>query len=136
MWSNSFKGIFTDPMGQESIIISTPRTKENASEIIEGSPLYHAMNKLISKFDELEKRVFGVLLLLCLMMHILVDQPLLWKLFHYHYDQNMFVLPLSLKVFNYSMRASLSVSRLTKLLVNSIHIYGSKSICYENIFRN
>ena len=39
--------------------MSTPRPKENASEIIEGSPLYHAMNKLISKFDELEKRVFG-----------------------------------------------------------------------------
>jgi len=34
------------------------------------------------------------------------------------------------------MRASLSVSRLTKFLVNSIHIYGSKSIYYENTFRN
>jgi hypothetical protein len=116
--------------------MSTPRTKENASEIIEGSPLYHAMNKLISKFDEIQRRVFGMLLLLCLMMHIIVDQPRLRRLFHYHYDQNMFVLPLSLKVCNYSMRANLSVSRLTKLLVNSVHIYGPKSICYENIFHN
>ena len=37
---------------------------------------------------------------------------------------------------NYGMRATLSVSCLTKFLVNSIHIYDYKSIFYENIFHN
>jgi hypothetical protein len=46
------------------------------------------------------------------------------------------VLPLSLKECNYGLRATLSASRLTKLLVNNIHIYSSKLIYYENTFHN
>ena len=37
---------------------------------------------------------------------------------------------------NYGMHTGLSVSRLTKFLVNNIHIYDSKLIYYKNIFRN
>jgi hypothetical protein len=37
---------------------------------------------------------------------------------------------------NYGLRASKNSSRLTKFLVNSIHIYGSESIYYENTFCN
>jgi hypothetical protein len=59
---------------------------------------------------------------------------LLAKALHNLYSST--VLILSLKGCNYDIRANLSVSRLTKFLVNSIHIYGLKSIYYENIFRN
>jgi len=46
------------------------------------------------------------------------------------------VLPLSRKEYNYRLRASISGSRLTKFRVNTIHIYGSKKIYYENTFRS
>ena len=46
------------------------------------------------------------------------------------------VLPLSMKTYNYGLHARKSSSHLTKFLVNSIHIYGSKSIYYENTFHN
>jgi hypothetical protein len=46
------------------------------------------------------------------------------------------LLPPSVKTCNYGLRAGKSSSRLTKFIVNSIHIYGSKSIYYENIFYN
>jgi citrate lyase alpha subunit len=46
------------------------------------------------------------------------------------------VLPLSRKECNHELRASISGSRLTKPLVNIIHIYGSKIICYENTFHS
>jgi hypothetical protein len=46
-------------MGQESIVMSTPRPKEKSSEIIESSPLYDAMNKLMYKFNELEERIYS-----------------------------------------------------------------------------
>jgi len=36
----------------------------------------------------------------------------------------------------YGLRASKSSPRLTKFLVNTIHIYDSKLIYYENTFRN
>jgi hypothetical protein len=37
---------------------------------------------------------------------------------------------------NYGMRVSESASRFTKFLVNSIYIYGFKSIYYKNTFCN
>jgi hypothetical protein len=37
---------------------------------------------------------------------------------------------------NYVLRASKSSSHLTKFLVNTIHIYGSKIIYYKNTFHN
>jgi hypothetical protein len=43
---------------------------------------------------------------------------------------------MSQKEYNYGIRASWSVSRLIKFLVNNIHIYDSKSIYYENTFYN
>jgi hypothetical protein len=43
---------------------------------------------------------------------------------------------MSRKEYNYGIRASWSVSRLIKFLVNNIHIYDSKSIYYENTFYN
>ena len=46
------------------------------------------------------------------------------------------LLPLSPEGCNYGMRVSLSASQLIKFLVNSIHIYGTKSIYYENTFCN
>jgi len=45
-------------------------------------------------------------------------------------------IPVSMKRCNYGLRARKSSSRLIKFLVNNIHIYDSKSIYYENIFRN
>jgi hypothetical protein len=45
-------------MGQESIVKSTTRSELKASGIAEDSPLFHVMNKLMSKFDELEERMF------------------------------------------------------------------------------
>ena len=44
------------------------------------------------------------------------------------------VLPPSKKEYNYRLCAIKSSSRLTKFLVNSIHIYDSKIIYYKNIF--
>ena len=39
--------------------MSTSKPKVKASGIIKDSPLYHAINMLMSRFDELEKRMFG-----------------------------------------------------------------------------
>ena len=44
--------------------------------------------------------------------------------------------PPSRKECNYILCASKSSSRLTKFLINIIHIYGSKIIYYKNTFRN
>jgi len=49
--------------------------------------------------------------------------------------QNQASVP-SLKQYNYSLRVTKSDSYLTRFLVNSIHLYDSKSIYYENIFHN
>ena len=46
------------------------------------------------------------------------------------------LLPPSKKGCNYKLRANKSSSRLTKFLVNTIHIYGSKLIYYKNTFCN
>ena len=58
MWNNSRNDKFTGLMGQESIVKSTTRSELKASGIAEDSPLFHVMNKLMSKFDELEERMF------------------------------------------------------------------------------
>jgi hypothetical protein len=49
---------------------------------------------------------------------------------------NWKLLPPSWKERNYELRATRSGSRLTKFLVNNIHIYGFKLFYYKNIFRN
>jgi hypothetical protein len=59
IWNNRFKGDFIDSMGQGNIIMSTPRLEVKASGITEDSPLYHAINMFMSKFDELEGKMFG-----------------------------------------------------------------------------
>jgi hypothetical protein len=46
------------------------------------------------------------------------------------------MLALSRKERNYGLRASKNGLRLTKFLVNTIHIYNSKTIYYENTFHN
>jgi hypothetical protein len=45
-------------MGHGSIVTSTP-AEVKTSGITEGSPLFHAMNKFMSKFNKLEERMFG-----------------------------------------------------------------------------
>ena len=39
------------------------------------------------------------------------------------------------KRMHYELRANKSGSHLTKLIVNTIYVYGSKIICYKNTFR-
>jgi hypothetical protein len=70
MWSNGRNAEFNDAMGQGSIIKSTTIFEIKACEIAEGSPLFHTINKLMSKFDELEGRMSFVapIFLLYLMM--------------------------------------------------------------------
>ena len=46
-------------MGQESIVKSTIIAKVKSLGSIEDSPLLHALNKILFKFDELEERIFG-----------------------------------------------------------------------------
>jgi hypothetical protein len=46
------------------------------------------------------------------------------------------VLPPFEKERNYVLRVAKSSSYLIKFLVNTIHIYGSKIIYYENMFHN
>jgi hypothetical protein len=54
-----------------------------------------------------------------------------YNAFHYHtvHSTSFFQ-----KKCNYMLRADKSYLRLTKFLVNNIHIYGSKIIYYENTF--
>jgi hypothetical protein len=46
------------------------------------------------------------------------------------------VLPPFVKTYNYGLCAKKNSSRLIRFTVNSIYIYGSKLIYYENIFYN
>jgi hypothetical protein len=59
MWNNGRNGEFTNPIGQESVIKSTTIAEVKAHGSTEDSPLFHVMNKIMSKFDELEERMFG-----------------------------------------------------------------------------
>jgi hypothetical protein len=57
MWNNGHSGEFTSSMGQASIV-TIAEVKAHGS--IEDSSLFHVMNKIMFKFDELEERMFGV----------------------------------------------------------------------------
>jgi hypothetical protein len=46
-------------MGQGSIVKSTTTAEVKAHGSTEDCPLFHVMNKIMSKFDELEERMFG-----------------------------------------------------------------------------
>jgi hypothetical protein len=59
MWNNGRNGKFTNPIGQESVVKSTTIAEVKAHGSTEDSPLFHVMNKIMSKFDELEERIFG-----------------------------------------------------------------------------
>jgi hypothetical protein len=45
-------------MDQESIVKSTTISEVNAHRMYEDSTLFHTMVKLMSRFDELEERMF------------------------------------------------------------------------------
>jgi hypothetical protein len=75
-------------MGQGSIAMSTPKPKVKASGITKDSPLYHAMNMLMTRLDELEKTKFGVPIVTLPYDGLapFASQPQYRRLFHYHYD--------------------------------------------------
>ena len=94
MWNNGFNGEFIGPMGQESIVKSTTRPEVKASGIAGGSPLFHIMNKLMSKFNDLEERMFGAPI--AILPHVTYtsesplafSQPQYERPFHYYLDQH------------------------------------------------
>jgi hypothetical protein len=59
MWNNDRSGEFIGLMGHVSIVKSTTIAKVKAHGSTKDSPLFHVMNKIMSKFDELEERMFG-----------------------------------------------------------------------------
>ena len=59
MWNNGRNGEFTGPMGQESIVKYAIIAEVKAHGSTEDSLLFHDMNKIMSKFDELEERMLG-----------------------------------------------------------------------------
>ena len=59
MWNNGRNSEFTGPMGQESIIKYIIIAEVKAHGSTEDSLLFHAMNRIMSKFDELEERMLG-----------------------------------------------------------------------------
>ena len=83
------------------------------------------------------KKMFG-----CSIYYYVICQIFWWEpkyclnCLHHLPTYTIIVLPLSKKECNHGLRASKSGSRLTKFLVNTIHIYSSKIIYYENTFRN
>jgi len=93
MWNNGFNGEFIGPMGQESIVKSTTRPEVKASGIAGGSPLFHIMNKLMSKFNDLEERMFGAPI--AILPHVTYtsesplafSQPQYERPFYYYFDQ-------------------------------------------------
>ena len=93
MWNNGRNGEFTGPMGQESIIKYIIIAEVKAHGSTEDSLLFHDMNKIMSKFDELEERMLGApIVTLPHAAHIsesarAFSQPY-WRLFHYYLDQH------------------------------------------------
>jgi hypothetical protein len=93
MWNNDRSGEFTGSMGHTSIIKSTTIAEVKAHGSTEDSPLFHVMNKIVSKFDELEERMFGALIVT--LPHVAhtselapaFSQPQYERLFHYYLDQ-------------------------------------------------
>jgi hypothetical protein len=94
MWNNGRSGEFIGSMGQASIVKSTTIVEVKAHGSTEDSPLFHVMNKIMSKFDELEKRMFGApIVTLPHVAHIsestsTFSQPQYERLFHYYLDQH------------------------------------------------
>jgi hypothetical protein len=80
-------------MGQASIVKSTTIAEVKAHGSTEDSPLFHAMNKIISKFDELEERMFGApIVTLPHVAHtselaLTFSQPQYERSFRYYLDQ-------------------------------------------------
>jgi hypothetical protein len=94
MWNNGSSGEFTGSIGQASIIKSTTIAEVKAHGSTEDSPLFHVMNKIISKFDELEEMMFGAPIVI--LPHVAhtsesvpaISQPQYERPFHYHLDQH------------------------------------------------
>jgi hypothetical protein len=93
MWNNGRNGEFTNPIGQESAVNSTTIVEIKAHGSTEDSPLFHVMNKIMSKFDELEERMFGApSVTLPHVAHtsesaLTFSQPRYKRPFHYYLDQ-------------------------------------------------
>ena len=98
MWNNGRNDEFTGPMGQESIIKSTIIAEVKAQGSTEDSLLFHAINKIMSKFYELEERMLGApIVTLPHAAHTsesapAFSQPQYERAFHYYLDHHsMFV---------------------------------------------
>ena len=94
MWNGEFNG----PMGQESIVKYTIIAEVKAHGSTEDSLLFHAMNRIMSKFDDLEERMLGApIVTLPHAAHTsesasAFSQPQYERSFHYYLDQHsMFV---------------------------------------------
>jgi hypothetical protein len=80
-------------MGQRSVIKSTTIAKVKAHGFTEDSPLSHSMIKLMSKFNELEERMFGTPIVTSPHdAHVsesapAFSQPQYERPFHYCFDQ-------------------------------------------------
>jgi hypothetical protein len=94
MWNNGRNSEFTDLMGQESIVKSPTIAEVKAHGSIKDSPLFHIMNKIMSKFDELEERMFDApIVTLPHAAHTsesapAFSQPQYERPFHYDLDQH------------------------------------------------
>jgi hypothetical protein len=91
MWNNGRSDEFTSSMGQASIV-TIAEVKAHGST--KDSPLFYVMNKIMSKFDELEERIFGAPIVT--LPHVAhtsesapaFSQPQYERLFHYYLDQH------------------------------------------------
>jgi hypothetical protein len=94
MWNNGGNGNFTSPIGQEGVVKSTTIAEVKAHGSTKDSPLFHVMNKIMSKFDELEERIFGApIVTLPHAAHTgesasAFSQPQYERPFHYYLDQH------------------------------------------------
>jgi hypothetical protein len=92
MWKNGRNGEFTGSMGQARIV-TIAKVKAHGST--KDSPLYHVMNKIMSKFDELEEMMFGAPIVT--LPHVAHTselapafcQPQYERPFHYYLDQHV-----------------------------------------------
>jgi hypothetical protein len=81
-------------MDQESIIKSTTISEVNAHGMYEDSTLFHTMVKLMSRFDELEERMFAAPIASSPHVAYISEsalafsQPQYERLFHYYLDQH------------------------------------------------
>jgi len=98
MWNNGRNGKFIGPLGQESIVKSTIIAEVKAQGSTEDSLLFHAMNRIMSKCDDLEERLLGApIVTLPHAAHTsesapAFSQPQYERAFHYYLDHHsMFV---------------------------------------------